>query len=174
AWGARWPRESLVPAGVPDLPALGAPPDDSLLIDRDDCWLTVTPDPGVVEVNLAPCPDLVSFLAQTRAVYAAAREAGLSATRYRYNGDVVDSGGGGQITLGGPSPEASPFFRHPDVLPGLVRYLNNHPSLSYWFASECTGSASQAPRPDEGVRERFDELAVTLDWCDRLAARGAL
>src|SRR5262249_53430780 len=75
AWGARWPREPLVPAGVPDLPALGAPPDDSLLIDRDDCWLTVTPDPGVVEVNLAPCPDLVSFLAQTRAVYAAAREA---------------------------------------------------------------------------------------------------
>lgn len=60
------------------------------------------------------------------------------------------------------------------MLPGLIRYLNNHPSLSYWFASECVGSASQGPRPDEGARERFDELAVTLAWLEQLADRGEL
>ena len=95
--------------------------------------------------------------------------AGLSPVRWRYNGRGSDSGGGGQLTLGGPAPEASPFFRHPALLPRLIRFLCNHPSLSYAFAGECVGSASQGPRPDEGVRERFEELQVAVD---RLEARG--
>jgi uncharacterized protein (DUF2126 family) len=128
--------------------------------------LTVTPDPGVVEVNMAPAPDAAGFLAQLRAVYAAAAEAGLSPFRWRWNGQVADSGGGGQVTLGGPSAEASPFFRAPSMLPGMLRYLNRHPSLSYWFATECVGGASQGPRPDEGARERFDELAIALARLD--------
>ena len=65
-------------------------------------------------------------------------------------------------------------MRYPHVLPALVRYFNNHPSLSYWFASECVGSASQGPRPDEGARERWDELGVALGWLERLADRGEL
>ncbi|HTP49592.1 MAG TPA: transglutaminase family protein [Anaeromyxobacteraceae bacterium] len=144
-----------VPVGVPEL-------------CNDERWLTVTPDPGVVEVNLAPAPDLLSFAHHAEAVYAAAEEAGLSAVRYRWNGHATDSGGGGQITLGGPSPERSPFFLSPQLLPSLVRYLNHHPSLSYAFAPDCVGSAGQGPRPDEGVRELFEELGVALD---RLAAR---
>ncbi|HTN50908.1 MAG TPA: transglutaminase family protein [Anaeromyxobacter sp.] len=131
--------------------------------------LTVTPDPGVVEVNSAPAPDLETFHREAVAAYAAAEACGLSSERFRFNGRAADSGGGGQITLGGPSPAASPFFRHPTLLPRLVRYLANHPALSYAFAGECVGSASQGPRPDEGVRERFDELQVAVD---RLEARG--
>jgi uncharacterized protein (DUF2126 family) len=131
--------------------------------------LTVTPDPGVVEVNSAPAPDLGTFHRETAATFAAAAACGLSPERFRFNGRVSDSGGGGQITLGGPSPEASPFLRHPVLLPRLVRYLANHPALSYAFAGECLGSASQGPRPDEGVRERFEELQVAVD---RLEARG--
>jgi uncharacterized protein (DUF2126 family) len=142
AWAARWPG-----ASVP---------------------LTVTPDPGVVEVNMAPAPDLGTYAGWAALVHQAAGEAGLSAVRYRYNGDAVDSGGGGQLTFGGPTPETSPFFRRPWLLPGLLRYLNRHPSLSYFFASECVGSSSQGPRPDEGVRERFEELEVALT-----AAEGA-
>ncbi|MGZ3473997.1 MAG: transglutaminase family protein [Polyangiales bacterium] len=132
--------------------------------------LTVTPDPGVVEVNMAPEPTLTGFLAQARAIDAAARAAGLSARRHRFNGDVADSGGGGQITLGGKTPDESPFFRTPHLLPGLLRYFNRHPSLSYAFATECVGSASQGPRPDEGARERFEELAVALEALDRKPA----
>ncbi|HEU5055946.1 MAG TPA: transglutaminase family protein, partial [Kofleriaceae bacterium] len=129
--------------------------------------LTVTPDPGVVEVNMAPAPDLATYARWAALVHQAAGEAGLSAVRYRYNGDAVDSGGGGQLTFGGPSPAASPFFRRPWLLPGLLRYLNHHPSLSYSFASECVGSSSQGPRPDEGVRERFEELEVALAAAER-------
>ncbi len=136
----------------------------------DERWITVVPDPGVVEVNLAPAPDLVTFAEHVGSVYAAAAAAGLSPERFRWNGHAGDSGGGGQITLGGPSPERSPFFLRPRLLPSLVRYLNHHPSLSYAFAPECVGSAGQGPRPDEGVRERFDELGVALD---RLAQRDA-
>ncbi|MGA8890905.1 MAG: transglutaminase family protein, partial [Anaeromyxobacteraceae bacterium] len=126
-------------------------------------WLTVAPDPAVVEVNLAPAPDLATFDEHARAVYEAAAAVGLSPERFRWNGHAGDSGGGGQVTLGGPTPERSPFFVHPSLLPSLVRYLNHHPSLSYAFAPECVGSAGQGPRPDEGVRERFDELGVALD-----------
>lgn len=135
----------------------------------DQAWLTVTPDPAVVEVNMAPAHDLSTFARWSEAVYDAAFAAGLAAERFRYNGDATDSGGGGQITFGGPTPARSPFFRWPQLLPGLVRYTNRHPSLSYFFASTCCGSAGQAPRADEGVRERFDELSVALDY---LTARG--
>jgi uncharacterized protein (DUF2126 family) len=107
------------------------------------------------------------------AIYEAAVEAGLSPLRYRYNGQVCDSGGGGQISIGGPSAEGSPFFVHPGVLPGLLRYVNRHPSLSYAFAPPCIGSASQGPRPDEGVRERFDELAVALAMLETRIDDGA-
>jgi uncharacterized protein (DUF2126 family) len=83
--------------------------------------------------------------------------------RWRYNGQATDSGGGGQLTLGGPTPAQSPFFAFPLLLPRLVRYLAHHPALSYAFAPDCVGSAGQGPRPDEGVRERYEELEVALD-----------
>jgi uncharacterized protein (DUF2126 family) len=151
--------------------ALDGPPLPPLPNDRAIAFLTVTPDPGVVELNAAPAPDLGTFLRWMRHAYEAAAGAGLSAVRYRWNGQEADSGGGGQLTLGGPSPEESPFFLHPTALPSLLRLLNHHPSLSYWLAPECVGSASQGPRPDEGVRERFEELAVALD---RLGTRADL
>jgi len=140
----------------------------------DSHWLSVTPDPGVVEVNMAPCANVLAFARQARTVWSAAGTAGLSPTRARFNGDIADSGGGGQISIGGSKPSASPFLRYPHVLPALIRYFNNHPSLSYWFASECVGSASQGPRPDEGTRERWDELAIALTWLERLADKGQL
>jgi uncharacterized protein (DUF2126 family) len=143
-------------------------------VDESVAWLTVTPDPGVVEVNLAPAPDLATFLDWSRAVFAAAKEAGLSAERFRFNGQAGDSGGGGQLTFGGPSPAESPFILFPHLLPGLVRAVDRHPSLSYWFSTECVGGASQGPRADEGVRERYEELAVALDRLDLCEANPAM
>jgi uncharacterized protein (DUF2126 family) len=173
AFGVRWHDGAVALAttlrAAADAPV--QPPPSDLDGDR---WLTVTPDPGVVEVNTAPCATVRELAVHAREVWDAAGAAGLAAFRHRFNGDVADSGGGGQLTLGGPRPNASPFVRYPHVLPALIRYLNNHPSLSYWFAGECVGSASQGPRPDEGTRERWDELAVTLAWLDTLADRGEL
>jgi uncharacterized protein (DUF2126 family) len=164
--GARGRGERTVvdAAGLSERP-VQAPP-----VGPDSAWLTVTPDPAVVEVNMAPAPSLSEFHAQVRAIWDAAAEVGLSPVRYRYDGQVSESGGGGQITLGASAPGTSPFFTRPQLLPGLLRLFNWHPSLSYLFSPECVGSASQGPRPDEGVRERFEELGVCLD---RLALRGS-
>ena len=170
AFGVRWSDSRLGEAEVDVDETPVAPPSEL----AGDHWLTVTPDPGVVEVNMAPCRDARAFARQAHQIWQAAEAAGLSAVRHRYNGDFADSGGGGQLSIGGEHPSTSPFVRYPHVLPALLRYLNNHPSLSYWFASECVGSASQGPRPDEGVRERWDELGVTLGWLERLADRGEL
>ena len=131
-------------------------------VDRSVAWTTLTPDPAVVEINAAPANDVTEFLETSRILYAVAEHEGLSAYRLQYNGDQSDSGGGGQFTLGGPSPEDSPFFAHPQLLPRLIRYLVSHPALSYWFAPPYVGSFSQSPRPDENVRESFSELAVAL------------
>jgi len=171
ALGARFRRGAPgSPAAPLDVAALDGPPRPAPALAPGEWLLTVTPDPGVVEVNTAPAPDLATFAREAAAVYAAAEAAGLSPRRLRYNGHATDSGGGGQLTLGGPSAERSPFFVHPYLLPRLVRYLSNHPGLSYAFAGECLGSASQGPRPDEGVRERWEELQLAVD---RLEARGA-
>ncbi len=150
-------------ARLPGLLLSGFPPP----VDETIAWTTLTPDPAVVEVNQAPASDLAQFLACNREVFAAAAEVGLSAYRLHYNGTQSDSGGGGQITLGGHSPEASPFLRHPRLLPRLIRYLTRHPSLSYWFGPEFLGSSSQAPRVDEGVRDSFRELGLALERLER-------
>ena len=171
AWGVRWREHDTGPGVVAALDADLEPPPTAL---GGDHFLTVTPDPGVVEVNMAPCGTVTAFARQAEQIWGAAASAGLSPVRYRFNGDLGDSGGGGQLTFGGSTPGASPFIRYPHVLPALLRYVNNHPSLSYYFASECVGSASQGPRPDEGTRERWDELELGLRHLESLADRGEL
>lgn len=156
---------------APEVDGLDGGPVDPPEPGPSEAWLTVTPDPGVVEVNTAPGHDLRTFQRWAEGVYAAADAVGLSPVRYRYNGEVTDSGGGGQLTLGGPTPERSPFFLRPQLLPRLVRYLNHHPALSYAFAPDCVGGASQGPRPDEGARERFEELPLALEWLARREGR---
>jgi uncharacterized protein (DUF2126 family) len=128
---------------------------------------TVTPDPAVVEVNTAPSVDAKDFLWRSREIYAAAADQGLAPYRLYFNGTVADSGGGGQITLGGPSPLASPFLREPRLLPRLVRFLNRHPALSYLFSHDFVGSSGQSVRPDERETEAFDELGLALALLER-------
>ncbi len=125
-------------------------------------WTTITPDPGVVEVNMAPCIDVREFWREQRAIYAAAERNGLHPYRLYYNGELTDSGGGGHLTFGGPSLEDSPFFVTPHLLPRLIAYFVRHPALSYWFASASIGSSSQSPRVDEAAPESFGELSLAL------------
>lgn len=153
-------------ANAAELPALilaGFPPP----VDASVAWTTLTPDPAVVEVNMAPAPDVATFLQATRASFAAAAVAGLSPYRMYYNGQVTDSGGGGQLTLGGPTPDRSPFLAHPHLLSALIRYFNRHPALSFYFAGDFIGSSSQAPRPDERTADLFEELALALALLER-------
>jgi len=154
--------ECLAQAGLAcKLPALimaGYPPPTDAALELT----TVTPDPAVIEINSAPSVDAADFLWRSREIYAAAADQGLSPYRLYFNGTVADSGGGGQITLGGPSPLDSPFLKEPRLLPRLVGFFNRHPALSYLFSHDFVGSSGQSVRADERGTDAFDELGLAL------------
>ncbi|RYU57355.1 hypothetical protein EWI61_13060 [Methylolobus aquaticus] len=143
---------------LPGLILAGFPPPSDASVE----WMTITPDPAVIEINSAPDRSAAAFLERSRAIYAAAREQQLTPYRLYFNGTVGDSGGGGQITLGGPSPGASPFFVDYALLPRLIRYVQRHPSLSYLFAHDFVGGSGQSVRVDERGDDAFRELRLGL------------
>lgn len=150
---------------LPSLVLAGYPPP----VDDTVEWTTVTPDPAVIEINSAPSVDAEHFLRCSREIYAAAEAQGLAPYRLYFNGAVADSGGGGQITLGGPSPEASPFLHEARLLPRLVRFFNRHPALSYLYCHDFVGGSGQSVRADERGTDAFDELELALALLDRQA-----
>jgi len=144
--------------GLPALVLAGCTPP----VDASVELITATPDPAVIEFNTAPSVDAADFLRRSREIYAAAAAQGLAPYRLHFNGAVADSGGGGQITLGGPSPLASPFLRVPELLPRLVRFFNRHPSLSYNYSHDFVGSSGQSARADERGADACNELSLGL------------
>jgi len=145
-------------AALPALVLCGFPPP----VTADCSFLTVTPDPAVVEINMPPFATVSEFMAHNRSTYAAAAAAGLTPYRLRHNGVVADSGGGGQITFGGSSPTESPFLRVPQLLPRLLRYVLRHPCFSYLFAHDYVGASGQSVRPDERGADTLAELRLSL------------
>ena len=124
---------------------------------------TITPDPAVIEINSAPNASAEQFLWRSRRIYDSASTVGLTPYRLYFNGAVADSGGGGHITLGGPSPHTSPFILQPQLVLRLVRFFNHHPALSYLFAHDFVGGSGISVRPDERGIDAFDELVLELD-----------
>ncbi len=124
--------------------------------------IAVTPDPGVLEVNIPPTRTSREHAALLETVFDAALNAGLHAEKYQLDGRQAGSGGGNHITLGGPTPLASPFLRRPDLLASLVTFTQHHPSLSYMFTGLFVGPTSQAPRVDEARHDTLYELEIAL------------
>ncbi len=124
--------------------------------------LSVSPDPGVLEVNIHPAKSWKQLVTNYDILFEQARLSRLGSEKFMLDGKHTGTGGGNHITIGGSTPADSPLLRRPDLLRSLITYWQHHPGLSYLFSSQFVGPTSQAPRVDEGRQEILYELEIAF------------